>query len=301
MDASVSMIVCALTCTGPYAILIMLGIKRTENRNVMPVPAKGRCAIGCSKSFCKEEFGRFVQWASENLSAEDFERLPSWGDVKDWPGKIVGVCDYAARTQTATGESWNEGYPYWWDLSGVESFDLPIPCRGNVGVLQLPLSLSEQVTAADLQERSVGAVIATAEDAARVFRAAIPIAGKNEGFFVLPLDADRRALAALILVSLGEASTTMVDPSGFFSAALQVGAKAIAVAHNHPSGNASPSEHDKIITESLQHVLAHLNIKLLEHLIISSDAYYSFMSKKKTKYKSLTKSTHSCDNVRNER
>ena len=267
------MIVCALTCTGPYAILIMLGIKRTENRNVMPVPAKGRCAIGCSKSFCKEEFGRFVQWASENLSAEDFERLPSWGDVKDWPGKIVGVCDYVARTQTATGESWNEGYPYWWDLSGVVSFDLPIPCRGNVGVLQLPLSLSEQVTAADLQERSVGAVIATAEDAARVFRAAIPIAGKNEGFFVLPLDADRRALAAPILVSLGEASTTMVDPSGVFSAALQVGAKAIVVAHNHPSGDITPSAQDYELTDQLKWLGTNIGVEVLDHLIVSGEQW----------------------------
>ena len=272
-DHSVNMITSAFTCTGPYAILIMLGIKRTENRNVMPVPAKGRCAISCSKSFCKEEFGRFVQWASENLSAEDFERLPSWGDVKDWPGKIVGVCDYAARTQTATGESWEDGYPYWWDLSGVVSFDLPIPCRGNVGMWQLPLSLSEQVTAADLLERSVGVVISTAEDAARVFRAAIPIAGKNEGFFVLPLDADCRALAAPILVSLGEASTTTVDPSGVFSAALQVGAKKIVVAHNHPSGDIRPSAQDYELTDQLKWLGTNIGVEVLDHLIVSGEQW----------------------------
>lgn len=272
-DHSVNMITSAFTCTGPYAILIMLGIKRTENRNVMPVPAKGRCAISCSKSFCKEEFGRFVQWASENLSAEDFERLPPWCDVKDWPGKIVGVCDYAARTQTAPGESWNEGYPYWWDLSGVVSFDLPIPCRGNVGMWQLPLSLAEQVTAADLQERSVGAVISTAEDAARVFRAAIPIAGKNEGFFVLPLDADCRALVAPILVSLGEASTTTVDPGEVFSAALQIGAKSIIVAHNHPSGEASPSAQDYELTDQLKWLGTKIGVEVLDHVIVSDEQW----------------------------
>ena len=37
------MITYAFTCTGPYAVLIMLGIKRVENRSVMPEPAKGRC------------------------------------------------------------------------------------------------------------------------------------------------------------------------------------------------------------------------------------------------------------------
>jgi len=42
------MISLAFTCTGSYAILIMLGIKRVENRSVMPVPSKGRCAASCS-------------------------------------------------------------------------------------------------------------------------------------------------------------------------------------------------------------------------------------------------------------
>ena len=269
------MVTSAFTCTGPYAILIMLGVKRVENRNVMPVPEKGRCAVSCSKSFSKEEFGRFVQWASANLAAEDFERLPSWGDVKDWPGKIVGACDYAVRTQAEPGEPWDEGYPYWWDLSEVVSFDRPIPCRGNVGMWQLSPSLSEQVTAADLQERSVGEVIATAEDAARVFRAAIPIAGKNEGFFVLPLDAERRALAVPILVSLGEASTTTVDPGEVFSAALQVGAKAIIVAHNHPTGNSTSSIQDRQLTEVMKKLGKAIGVDVLDHLIICNQKSHS--------------------------
>ena len=91
-----SSITSAFTCTGPYAILIMLGIKRVENRGSLPVPGEGRCAVSCSKPFGKEEFGNFVQWASRALSPEDFARIPSWNDVKDWPGRIVGVCDYAA-------------------------------------------------------------------------------------------------------------------------------------------------------------------------------------------------------------
>ena len=90
------MITSAFTCTGPYAILIMLGIKRVENRGSLPVPGEGRCAVSCSKPFGKEEFGNFVQWASRALSPEDFARIPSWNDVKDWPGRIVGACDYAA-------------------------------------------------------------------------------------------------------------------------------------------------------------------------------------------------------------
>ena len=91
------MIVNAFTCTGPYAILILCGIKRTENRSAWPEPCEGRAAISCSKSFCKEEYGQFIAWASVNLSPDDFKKLPAWREVKDWPGKIVGVCDYKAR------------------------------------------------------------------------------------------------------------------------------------------------------------------------------------------------------------
>ena len=62
------MITSAFTCTGTYAVLIMLGIKRVENRSAMPVPVQGRCAVSCSKSFCKEEYGNFLQWAACTLS-----------------------------------------------------------------------------------------------------------------------------------------------------------------------------------------------------------------------------------------
>ena len=260
------MITSAFTCTGPYAILIMLGIKRVENRGSLPVPAKGRCAVSCSKSFCKEEFGEFVQWASKALTAKQFESLPAWNDVKDWPGRIVGTCDYVADDKPEV--MWYEGFKYWWHLSNVVCFDSPIPCRGNIGIWQMPLRLSAAVSAADSLGQSVGSVIATQEDAERVFRAAIPIAGGNEGFFVLPLDDGRRALSVPILVALGESTTTTVDPGEVFSAALQDGAKAIIVAHNHPSGNLMPSEQDKRLTAELKRLGEELGVICLDHLIL---------------------------------
>ena len=141
----------AFTCTGPYAILILSGIKRTENRSAWPSPSEGRAAISCSKSFCKEEYGQFIAWASANLPPEDFERLPAWREVKDWPGKVVGVCDYKASHQSTNQPtnqqtiSWDEGYPYWWDLSNIVRLSDPIPCRGNVGMWQMPSDLAAKV------------------------------------------------------------------------------------------------------------------------------------------------------------
>ena len=170
------MITNAFTCTGPYAILILYGIKRTENRSAWPEPREGRAAISCSKSFCKEEYGQFIAWASVNLPPEDFEKLPAWREVKGWPGKVVGVCDYAARSRETRAPndlrrsqgdtpyqaelfadeqttqlpnhqtiSWDEGYQYWWDLSNIVRLPEPIPCRGNIGMWPLPPSIALSV------------------------------------------------------------------------------------------------------------------------------------------------------------
>ena len=126
---------------------------------MLPEPREGLAAISCSKSFCKEEFGRLIAWASVNLPSEDFEQLPAWREVKDCPGKIVGVCDYKARdgyelvldhgngVNQSSALQWDEGYRFWWDLSNVRRLPEPIPCRGNVGMWQLSESLAAKVEA----------------------------------------------------------------------------------------------------------------------------------------------------------
>ena len=280
------MISFAFTCTGPYAVLIMLGIKRVENRSMIPVPVKGRCAVGCSKSFCKEEYGNFVQWASRALPPGDFERIPAWGDVKDWPGKIVGACDYeargrndlrlegevAARSASASCQ-WDEGYAYWWDLSEIVCFDEPIPCRGNVGMWQMPDALAAKVMRADACARSIGVKVSSTADAVRIFREVFRVAGEREGFFVLPLDAARRTLSAPILVSLGvDRGTAVVNAGDVFREALKVGAEAMIVAHNHPSGDLRPSRADVVLTKQLEELAMLMNVRLIDHLIVCTAA-----------------------------
>lgn len=290
----------AITCTGPFAILIMLGIKRVENRCDRPAPEKGRCAVSCSKSFCKEKYGEFVRWASCALSAEDFARLPAWVDVCDWPGKIVGCCDYAVRGRNdlvldggsvrrdetgaecqtpRTSFLWDEGLAYCWELSEVVCFESPIPCRGALDFWPLAPDVVARVNAADRLASCVGAKIASAEDAARVFRDAVPIAGQNEGFFVLPLDSDRRILSAPILVSLGDAVTAVVTPGAAFSAALREEAASIVVAHNHPSGDPTPSRQDRELTAALKTLGESLGVPCLDHLVLGGKGFSTVSGK----------------------
>ena len=272
------MITNAFTCTGPYAILILYGIKRTENRSAWPEPREGRAAISCSKSFCKEEYGRFIAWASVNLPPEDFEKLPAWREVKDWPGKVVGVCDYKARERTGR-ESWDEGYQYWWDLSNVVRLPEPIPCRGNVGMWALPPSIAQSVleqvhslqTVKSVEANAAAVRIETPDDAYPLFRAAVPLAGAREGFFVLPIDAQRRPICKPVLVSLGHLpGTAAIELGEIFREAFKVNADAIIVAHNHPSGDPTPSKADMQLTSVLQSTARLLGIKFLDHLVLGS-------------------------------
>ena len=263
----VEMFTSAFTCTGPYAILILTGIKRTENRSAWPSPSEGRAAISCSRSFCREEYGRFIAWASANLPSENFEKIPAWREVKDWPGKIVGACDYKVRQRTQA-ELWDEGYDCCWDLSNVVSLPEPIPCRGNVGMWQMPAELAAKVSAADefLRMR-----IETADDAYPLFRAVIPIAKDYEGFFVLPIDVERRPICRPILFSLGHIrGTTAVELGEVFREAFKCNADAIIVAHNHPSGDPKPSKADLHLTSTLKSAAQLLGIKFLDHLILGS-------------------------------
>ena len=232
-----------------------------------PSPSEGRAAILCSKSFCKEEYGRLIAWASVNLPPEDFEKLPSWREVKDWPGKIVGVCDYKAREWSGT-EAWDEGDRYWWDLSNIVRLSEPLPCRGNVGMWQMPVELAAKVSAADefLRMR-----IETADDAYPLFRAVIPVTKDYEGFFVLPIDTECRPICKPILVSLGHTrGTTVVELGEVFREAFKHSADAIIVAHNHPSGNPKPSKADLHLTKALQSAAQLLGVKFLDHLILGS-------------------------------
>ena len=274
----------AFTCTGPYAVLIMLGIKHVENRNAMPSPPRGRCAVSCSKSFCRGEYGAFIQWASNALPPEDFDRIPSWSDIREWPGAVVGACNYDASfsnvfqlfaepVQVRAVKAWDEGYPCWWKLSDVVCFDRPIPCRGNVGMWQMPKPLALQVSASDSLCQTIGKQVKTADDAARVFRLAVHIVSQAEGVFVLPLNARKYIIAPPILVSLGtSAATTALRANDAFLEAMQLGAEYVIVAHNHPHGTLKPSEDDVKVTSRLIDYGKAVGIPLLDHIIIDTSS-----------------------------
>lgn len=111
----------------------------------MPVTAKGRCAMSVSKKFNKLEYDNLIAWLMNRAKQDLLLRIPTWDQVRAWPGCIVATMDYEAVGKIPLSSSvehecriWNEGYPYWWLLSNVRKLSTPIPCRGNVGMWRLP-------------------------------------------------------------------------------------------------------------------------------------------------------------------
>ena len=97
-----------------------------------------------------------------------------------------------------------------------------------------------------------------------------------EEFHVAYLNAGNR-LVNIECISNGGLTATVVDCRIIFKKALEAsGVTQLIVAHNHPSGNLKPSEADKRLTEKLKKGGDLLDLKLLDHLIVSSNRYFSF-------------------------
>jgi DNA repair protein RadC len=80
----------------------------------------------------------------------------------------------------------------------------------------------------------------------------------------------------IIEISSGGTSATVVDPKLIFVAALKSLAAGIILCHNHPSGNANPSQADIHLTKKIKEGGKLLEILLLDHIIITSESYFSF-------------------------
>ncbi|MFD2145233.1 RadC family protein [Mucilaginibacter antarcticus] len=97
----------------------------------------------------------------------------------------------------------------------------------------------------------------------------------HEEFWILLLNQAGK-VTAKELISKGGLTGTVADPKIIFSIALQQNAVSIVMAHNHPSGNLKPSQLDIDLTRKIASAGKLLDIKVLDHLIITNDGYYSF-------------------------
>lgn len=97
----------------------------------------------------------------------------------------------------------------------------------------------------------------------------------REELFLLCLNNDLRILGFYKLSS-GGMSATCADVRIIFTVALKLGSSRIAIAHNHPSGSLRPSAADIELTKRVYEAAKIIDIQLIDHIILSDDAYYSF-------------------------
>lgn len=97
----------------------------------------------------------------------------------------------------------------------------------------------------------------------------------KEHLVAIVLNTDLRPRAYHI-VSVGSLNEAIAHPREVFRAAILAGGYAIALVHNHPSGNCTPSRADKRITRNMADAGSMLQVPLLDHVIIGGGSYYSF-------------------------
>ncbi len=110
-----------------------------------------------------------------------------------------------------------------------------------------------------------------------IFELMQPIIGElsHEEFWVLYLNNSNKVLLKSQL-GKGGITGTLVDVRLVFKIALEIGATALILCHNHPSGSLLPSDADKQLTKKLKAAGQNMDIHVLDHIIVAENGFYSF-------------------------
>ncbi len=120
--------------------------------------------------------------------------------------------------------------------------------------------------------------ITTPEDVFQIFR--FRFLSEHREHFALVLLNTKNHLLRIELISIGSLDSTVVHPREVFQKAIRASSSAIILVHNHPSGHPKPSHDDIQLTERLADAGELLGIKVLDHVIIGGEQFFSFSREK---------------------
>lgn len=149
---------------------------------------------------------------------------------------------------------------------------------GRVGAVALLKSLAPEVKLRITRGKKVRtAKITSASDTADILKKFITPAKiqTQEYSFAMYLNNANNVLA-VYQFGMGGFTATIMEKRLLMAAALKLGATAMILCHNHPSGNLTPSNADKIITKQISELANIHDIKVLDHVILTREGYYSF-------------------------
>src|SRR3989338_2160134 len=103
---------------------------------------------------------------------------------------------------------------------------------------------------------------------------------KEEYFYVILLNTKNHIIGEPILITKGVLDASILHPREVFKPAIKNSASKIILLHNHPSGNPQPSQEDLDITDKIITAGDDLSIKVLDHIVIGRDEYWSWAEKR---------------------
>jgi len=98
---------------------------------------------------------------------------------------------------------------------------------------------------------------------------------KHEVFAVVFLNRANK-IKHFEIISRGGITGTVADPRVILKKAIEEEATSIVLSHNHPSGNLKPSRADEELTQKIKQAASYCDIKVIDHIIVSDEGYYSF-------------------------
>lgn len=137
------------------------------------------------------------------------------------------------------------------------------------------LSVARELLLRDLREQMSSSPVMSSPQVLRDWLRLHCAGLQHEVFLVLYLDTHNRLIEAEELFR-GTLSQTSVYPREVVKGALARNAAAMALAHNHPSGEADPSRADELLTQTLKSALSLVDVRVIDHFIVAADKVVSF-------------------------
>jgi len=117
---------------------------------------------------------------------------------------------------------------------------------------------------------------AASEDVMRIAKPIFAELDADKEHFVLLALNNKNRINGYKVISTGTLTASLIRPGDIYRAALHLAAAAVVFVHNHPSGDPAPSQEDVEITRRLKECGEMLAIRVLDHVILGADRYYSF-------------------------
>ena len=156
----------------------------------------------------------------------------------------------------------------------VSDADLSAPPSPE-SLLARRLSVARELLLRDLREQMHRGPVMTSPQILRDWLRLYCAGLEHEVFLVLYLDANHRLIEPQELFR-GTLTQTSVYPRELVKGALARNAAALAVAHNHPSGQAEPSRADEFLTQTLKSTLSLVDVRIIDHFVVAGDQDVSF-------------------------